>query len=207
MCHLGHRSYRGRAQGTASFANVQVVASIRKADAREAVLPPPNRRAACGLPSSVFRESSIRPDSCVPGRAAARSKRCPERAEGRCSAALGVERHMDVPRSRTEAGRRRERRPPVRHNSGPFRSRRKTTLTISIQLRPVPLSGEKPRKKGRRESCATRLIPSAPFFFPLTAARRCAAPSGTSRPRTDSACGSSTGSRASRRSAPGAAGR
>ena len=73
--------------------------------------------------SSVFRASRGATAGWLPRQTAGRSKRCPARAGGRCSAARGVERHMDVPRSRTEAGRRRERRPPVRQNGGPFRSR------------------------------------------------------------------------------------
>ena len=63
-----------------------------------------------GQAVAVFRllHSSRQPD---------RSKRCNDRSHapdapgGRRPVAMGVERHRDVPRSRAEAGRRRERRP------------------------------------------------------------------------------------------------
>ena len=149
-------------QGTASFANVKVVASIAKT--------PQARRVAITVEpssyprSSVFRESSIRPESRVPRRAGARSKHCPQRAEGRRSAALGVERHMEVPRSRTEAGRRRERRPPVRQNGGPLRSRRNRTL-LKKTTAPSGADGARERSWNRRQRAPRRpaeLSPGGP---------------------------------------------
>ena len=169
--------------GTASFVNVQVMAPIVEADTYDAAPPPSSL-----WRSSLFRESKIEPDSRVPRRAAGESKRCPERAEGRCSAALGVERHMDVPRSRTEAGRRRERRPPVRQNGGPLRSRRTITL---LEQTPAPSKpthhnapGDAPSEAFGTRSRPTRpalprrrhATPAAPAAPPRPAHRRCAGP-------------------------------